>query len=203
LLIKKQLKTFLYSIVLIPVGATDSFLNLKYSKGTPNKVTFGKSVTIAVNKSASPLFYKMSEVKKVKRIKVSGEVQITKSIDNQQDDAYFQMGIIYEGNYRPNRFVKMFLPEWLKQVLGLNDDFGVGVIEFHEVSTKGKLLSKTESIRDINLSFKTATTLNEKNEFNLDITLKDKKVLGFWLRADGDDSGAIFKTQLNSFLMEI
>lgn len=193
-----KFKSLLYSVVLIPVSSTDLFLNLQYSKGTPNKVTLSETITIAVNKSASPLFYKMPVVKKIKEITIEGSVKIQKQIENDQDDSYFQLGIIYEGDYRPNGFVKAFLPEWLKKVLSLNDKFGVGQISFHEVSAKGKILDKKDNIRDIKIFFKTNTHLDDKSHFKMKINPDNKKILGFWLRADGDDSKAQFVTNLKS-----
>jgi len=203
LLIKNYLKLFLYSVVLIPVSATDSFLDLHYSKGNPNIVHLEKVIKIDVNNSASPLFYKFEPVQKIKSIQISGEINIIRAIKDDADDSYFQLGIIYEGDYRPNRFVKVFLPEWLKKVLSLNDQYGVGTIDFHEASIKGKVLDKSESVRDIKLNFKTTAHLSEKNSFQMNIVPEDKKILGFWFRSDGDDSQAKFQTQLNSLMLDI
>ena len=121
-----NLKSYLFSVALIPVGATHNFMDLQYKELKPNKVKLEKEITISINKSASPLFYKMSEVKSLSSIKFEGRVDIQKKNDPKVDDSYFQLGIIYEGDYKPSGFVKSFLPEWLLKVLSISDKYGVG-----------------------------------------------------------------------------
>lgn len=192
-----NVRNFLFAVVIIPVSEQASFLDLKYSKLRPNKVEVKKEVVIFVDESASPLFYKMPKVSAVKSIEVEGAVEIVKGIDPKLDDSYFQLGIIYEGEYRPSAFVKTFLPEWLLKVLSLSSKKGVGKLSFHEASAEGKTLNKKDSIRKIELEFSSATTIKD-NKFTFKVSPEKKNILGFWLRADGDDSKAKFKTTLKS-----
>ncbi|WP_034732098.1 hypothetical protein [Bacteriovorax sp. Seq25_V] len=188
----------LHSLIIIPFIATSNFLDLKYSKITPNIVKLDKVIEISVNESASPLFVKIDgEPKKYLEASVEGEVQIEKEIGNNENDSYFQLGVIYEGNYRPNGFVKAFLPEWILKVLTLSDTTGVSEIDFLDVSNSREL-SKSDNIRDIKLNFQTVSHL-ENGKFKITAKLKDKKVLGFWLRTDGDDSKAKFNLKINRF----
>ena len=184
------------------MSSTDSFYNLKYSKGEPNKVQLSKTISIEVNKSASPLFYKFDKVQKIKEISLSGTVEIKKAIQDNKDDSYFQLGVIYKGDYKPNSMMKMFLPEWLKKVLSLNEDFGLSQILFYEVSPKGKNLKKKDKIRDIELKFKTISELGADGKFNMKIKPNDTEILGLWFRSDGDDSKAQFKTNIESLLID-
>lgn len=197
-MLTRKIQSAFYSIVLVPLSSTQHFFDLKYSKGEPNKVLLDKTISIVVNKSASPLFYKFEKVKKIKLIEISGAVEIKKPIDSQKDDAYFQLGVIYKGDYKPNVMMKMFLPEWLKKVLSLNEDYGLNQITFYEVSEQGKVLSKEDKIRDIKLKFKTIGELSQQSTFKFDFKPDNIEVLGLWFRSDGDDSGAVFKTVIKS-----
>ena len=40
--------------------------------------------------------------------------------------------------------------------------------------------------------------VNEEGSFNGDFKLKDKKILGLWLRADGDDHDGVFTTEVQN-----
>lgn len=187
----------LYSFILIPFLSVHNFLDLKYDSIKPNKVNFDKTIVINVNESASPLFYPLVDSKKLNSIKMVGEVEIEKAIGENEKDSYFQLGIIYEGNYRPSGFVKRFLPEWLLSVLNLSPNKGLSEIEFFEVSD-GRVINKEDNIRDIKLVFKNIAKLKEKS-FSFEVKPQDKKILGFWLRSDGDDSKAKFNVKILKF----
>lgn len=190
---RTKFKNILLSVVLIPVGATDNFLDLQYKKIKPNTVTIDENIQITVNESASPLFYKMPEVKKLSLIEAGGKVEIqTEGKDPDDKDAYFQLGVVYAGKYRPGRFVRTFLPEWILKVIDLNVEYGLSEIDFHEVMRSRRKYEKSDSIRKIKLNFQSASYFKSDNSFELKVVPKDKEVLGFWLRADGDDSKSKF-----------
>ena len=186
----------LYSLIAIPVQSPNNFVDLQYKDLKPNKVQVGDSIKINVEKSASPLFYKFDEVKKWSRISVSGKIDILKKLESEQKDAYFQVGVIYEGDYRPGWLVRNILPEWLLTIINLNSDYGLDAIDFHHFSKEKGFESKTESIRDINLNFISAGPVDEEGSFNGNLKLKEKRVLGIWLRADGDDHNGVFTTEV-------
>ncbi|MBD65723.1 MAG: hypothetical protein CME62_10985 [Halobacteriovoraceae bacterium] len=193
-----KLKNILLSVVLIPLSATDNFMELSYSKIKPNGVKLDKTVEIKVSNSASPLFYRLDKPRVVKSVTLAGEVEIEKKISDFENDAYFQLGVVYEGDYYPNWIIKKVLPDWLVAVLSLSDDTGVSEVHFLGVLPKDEKLKKSDSIRDITLNFNKIADLENKS-FQFSEKLKDKKVLGFWLRADGDESDGKFTTTLNSF----
>lgn len=139
----------------------------------------------------------MEQTEKIKNIEVEGRVNIKKAITQKGDDSYFQLGVIYAGDYRPGGFIKTFLPEWLTIVLSLSEKEGVGEIDFFAVSEPGSKVDRKESIRSINLNFKTEGFINKSDgSFKFSFSPKDKKILGLWLRVDGDDSKAEFETRI-------
>lgn len=187
----------LNSIILIPFISLSNFLNLKYKDIRPNEIKLEKNVEISVNKSASPLFYQLPVSRKISSLRIAGNIDIKKAIVINENDSYFQLGIIYEGDYRPNGFVKKFLPEWIVSVLNLSPDKGLSEIEFLEVSD-GRIIDKKDNIRDIDLVFKNVAKI-ENGKFSFEYTPKDKKILGFWFRSDGDDSEAKFNLRIEKF----
>ncbi len=191
---QKQLQ--LFSIVIVPITIPSSFLDLKYSKLPPNKVTLDKVISIRVDNTASPLFYKFNEVKQYNVVKVEGELEIERPLSSEEKDAYFQLGLVYEGNYRPNWFVRQMLPEWLLKVLSLNANYGVGRIDFLHVTNSNYRVDKNDNIRDIKMSYRTVGYFDNKLRFKFSEKLRKQKLLGLWFRADGDDHKAKFKTTI-------
>jgi hypothetical protein len=190
-------KIKLYSIIIVPVLGPDQFLDLKYSDLTPNIVSLNKQISIKVDNSASPLFYKFEKVEKHKEISIQGLVKIESKLKSEEKDSYFQLGVVYAGDYRPNFFVKKLLPEWLLKILNINNKYGVGNIDFFHVTGNSTQIDKKDNVRDIKITFKTVTSLNKDGSFKFSTQLRNKKILGLWFRADGDDHQGKFKTQLS------
>lgn len=150
-----------------------------------------------MKKSASPFFVKIDQSEKINNISIEGKINITKAITEYKEDSYFQLGLIYAGDYRPRGIVRTFLPEWLNIVLRLSKKEGVGKIDFFGVSIKGSEINKKDSIRSIELNFKTVALINDKDRsFKFEVKPREKKVLGLWLRIDGDESKAEFETHI-------
>lgn len=198
LLKSKFLTGLLYGAFLIPMPSKN-WLDLKYSKLPQNQVLMSKSIQIKVNSSASPLFYTFKVPINIDKLIVEGSAFVTKKIKKELDDSYFQIGVIYVGDYRPNSFIKMFLPEWMKILLKVGKDKGLSEIHFYGVSDKIDKKIKKQKVRDLKLVFQEISRIDEKGEFRLNMTLKNnKKVLGLWIRSDGDDSKAEFITTIKS-----
>lgn len=183
--------------MIVPVSIPDNFLALQYSKLRPNQVKVDKKIYISVDRSASPLFYKFNKPLVGKSISVSGQVYIEEKLKKELSDSYFQLGVIYAGEYRPNWITRKILPEWILKVINLNKDFGLGAIDFFHVSGNGTKLNKKDSLRSIKLNFKTIAHLDKRGHFRFSVKLKERKLLGLWLRADGDDHQGKFKTTID------
>ncbi len=179
---------------MIPFEGADNFLDLQYKKLKPNIVTLEKVVTLKVDSTASPLFYKVDPPKIYKTADIEGIIQIDTPLGSEEKDSYFQLGVVYEGSYRPGSFVRKFLPEWLLKILSINDKYGVGYVDFNHITNSDYKLDKVDSIRDIDMKFKTVGKLNKDGFFKTTIKLRNKKILGLWLRADGDDHKGKFTT---------
>lgn len=192
----KLLKTLpLYAVIIIPINNEENFLDLKYKKLKPNKVKISQEIEISVDKTASPLFYKVSKPQKYKNVIVEGEVEIKKELESEENDSYFQLGVVYAGDYRPGFFMRKILPEWILKVIDINEKTGLSEIQFLHTTNNKTNLNKSDNVRDIKLNFKTVTSL-KKGKFSFNVPLKNKKVIGLWLRADGDDHDGVFITRI-------
>ena len=205
--IKNKLRAYVtvgsfFSVVAIPVQSPDSFVDLKYSDIKPNNVEISKQIKVSVDRSASPLFYKFQEIKKWSQIKVAGKLEVIEKLKSEKDDAYFQVGVIYEGDYKPGWMVRQVLPEWLMTIINLNSKYGLDSVDFHHFSRESGFKAREEAIRDIKLNFISLGDINDKGEFSGEFKLRDKKVLGLWLRADGDDHDGKFNLTLTSLEIE-
>ena len=189
----------LYSLVLVPFLAATNFLELKYSALPRNVVYLDKVIIIEVDRSASPLLYKLDDKSKYPRIIVDGNVDIQQPINPLVDDSYFQIGIIYEGNKIIDRLTRKLLPPLIKNVLTISPN-GASEIDFLDVSSDRELDWK-QQIMQIKLTYKTVTRLID-GKFEIQSQLKEKNIVGLWFRSDGDDSGGKFKVTVNNLRLE-
>ena len=187
----------LLSMIIVPFESDKNFLDLQYKKLKPNNVILNKTIQISVKNTASPLFYKVDPPQEFKEAKISGKVEIIKNLKSEEKDTYIQLGVVYAGDYRPGSFVRNFLPEWLLKILSINEKYGVGYVDFNHFTNQDYKLDKTDSVRDIKMKFLTVGKLKKDGSFSGTIKLRDEKVLGLWLRADGDDHEGEFKTSIN------
>jgi hypothetical protein len=190
------------SVVLPLQGA--QWMDLQYSDLKNNKVSMGEKISIQVNESASPLFHVFDKRKKISKVYVEGKVKIEKNIDPKADDSYFQLGIIEHGNYKANAVARWFLPKWLKTLLELNRDAGLGDIHFYGVTDQTTLGKKKETaVTDIDMSFQNLSKIDDKGRFKLEVPVKTgNDIIGFWLRSDGDDSKAKFDVTIESITFD-
>ena len=189
-------------MIIIPVDNKDNFLDLKYKKLKPNTVEITEQVKVSVKETASPLFYKIDPPQTFKEVEIEGSVRIIKKLTSEEKDSYFQLGVVYEGDYRPGSFVRSFLPEWLLKILDINDKYGVGFIDFNHFSNNNTQMDKEDSVRDIKMKFKTVGTIDENGVFSSTFKLRNKKILGLWLRADGDDHQGEFQTTIKKLVLK-
>jgi hypothetical protein len=196
------MRNYFFSIIIIPVSTPQNFLDLQYKKLKPNTVSIGNDVSIRVDNSASPLFYKFAEPKTYSEISVDGKVNIESKLSLEEKDTYFQLGVVYEGSYKPGWIVRSILPEWLFKILNINKKYGVGNIDFFHVTGQDYNMDKVENIRAIKMNFKTYGSLDQDNHFAFSAKLKPKKVLGLWLRSDADDHKAKFETLIKSLIIK-
>lgn len=192
-------QSILFSVLIIPMDPA-KWLDLKYSKLKKNDVKFSKELSISVDQSASPLFYVFDKSKSISNIEVEGSINIDEEIKENIDDRYFQIGLIYEGDYKPNSFVKIFLPEWMKTLIKVGKGKGLGSVHFYGIGGDKKVKQK---VRDLKLIFENVVSINKDGSFKFSKTLSKKdKVLGLWLRSDGDESKAKFQTIIKSIKLE-
>lgn len=192
------------SFIVIPFVEADWTL-LQYSSLPSNKVSFeNKSMTIKVEKSASPIIYKLNMPISAKALMVKGEIigklNFDKKIQGEEkaDDFAVRVGLVIEGDRRLNLFQKIAAPKWVKQLYGLSsDDTGIDKINFYNISQQSLNWSVREHPlssllhEDIVQSIKTG-------QFSFTRTLnKEERIIAIWLSSDGDDTGSSYSVRFD------
>lgn len=181
-----------------------AFLHAQYSNIKANSISFNKkTIVIGVDQSASPLFYKMSRIKKYKRLILRGSVIIKKFISAGKDDAYLQVGVLYDGKHRPSSLKLMFAPDWIKKLFEFLGERGLGQLVFYDVSEEGVERTAKKDLSGIPFVFKTVAHFKPSEEFQVVFDLDERwPISGLWIRADGDDSSASFTSQIFELRLE-
>lgn len=193
-------KLLFYSSVLLPLNG-ENWLDLQYAKLKNNHISLSeKEIVIKVDQSASPLFYHFEKLQPIKKIEVLGSVEISKPIALGIDDAYFQIGLIEKGDFKPGWLIRKFLPDWLLTLVEKNKDkdYGVGNIYFYGVAESDESSkSSSTKIQSIELKFKDVAKMDGSGSFHLRADIDAKgPFAGLWIRADGDDGKAIFNVKI-------
>lgn len=191
-------KLTLFSFILIPVERPEFFLDLQYKDLPKNKVTINKEVRIEVQNSASPLFVKIPEIQAWTSIEVSGNIKVKKTLKEEKKDAYFQLGIIYEGDTTLGFFSLIFAPEWIKTLLNLAPNgYGLDSIDFHAFYGKENFKGGPEKISGVKFNTIPVTRLKKDGSFTAIIKPREKKILALWLRSDADDERGEFVVNIS------
>ena len=182
-----------FSILVVPSAEISNFLTLKYDEIPPNIVEIRRDVVIKVNQGASPLFYKIEPAQKFQKIKVIGELEVEKPLASERKDAYFQLGVIYAGDYQPSWLMKTWLPVWLKALLEIHPNQGLGTIDFHHFKKEKGFTPHSDRVRDVKLNYKDTGEIQTNGSFSAEILLREKEILGLWFRSDGDNHQGRFQ----------
>ncbi len=200
---KTYFTRFMLAVVAVPLGDTSVWKELQFSSLPANKVSYEKSsLKVEVNHSASPLIHRFSEIRNIKQIDVELEIigqmnsEKIKKWTDFEEDSYFRMGLVKQGNDRPSRLKMLFAPEWVKTLFSMAPKgTGLDKIYFYNVTAQKNLVGKMRShpkskyMHEENVI---AFSPEEKNT-NFKIELPQPMSLaGFWISIDGDDSKSTF-----------
>ncbi|NCN28200.1 hypothetical protein GW915_11555, partial [bacterium] len=209
-LLSHSIGTLAHELLLIPAPELESnWLRLRYSNipATDYKFSDG-TLTIRVDKSASPLLYPFKEPAKLKNIRLKGHMLAAAKLKPDKDDFVLRMGPALEGNRRLNAVQRMLAPQWIKELDKL-------------AKAKGRKLGRL----DLSLVASESTTQTWKQRQHPDTDLIDEKIvlkaggigpfdlnlsypetsppsLGLWIGSDGDNSGAQFSLRIDELLLE-
>lgn len=207
---KKTLQNISFcSLISIPFSPTD--WQMVSFDGTPHHTyeLNNNELNISVNKSASPLIYKMKAPVKVKSFKVSGffkgalpqlpqgKTQGSKGAD----DFVLRLGFIVKGKQKLTWLQRLVAPSWLKKMERLlPDNHGIKEVLFFTTCQQASLLNKKRNhYLDPTLKETCILQIEKEGPIQMSHQLKNtQEILGLWISTDGDDSLAHFQLNIHS-----
>ena len=198
---------------IVPLHSSSEWIIEKYRNIKPSHVEINGSVTIQVNKSASPTFYVFEAAKKVKGFEVVFETSSLPKIpdnkvqgDKGADDFVFRLGLVESGKKKPPKFQLMFAPDWLNTLVkSFSGNRGLGKVYFFNVANKPKpdWSTRTHPASDI-LKEEIVMELETSGSVTMKHSLKNElSVEGLWLSADGDDTDSEFSVIIKKIRLEV
>lgn len=204
---KKITHIFFAASFLIPLGPSENWQNLKFSKIPENKVEFVKNtIRVYVNKSASPLIYPLSDVKKVSGMKIKGRVsqmvpfaKASLQGEKKQDDAVLRFGMVIPGDRKLNWATRLVAADWVKRLHDLAPpNSGIDHVLFLK-------MVQSENLKGFERVHPMSELIRERNEWLMtspgDFELSAEfqaplEVAALWLSIDGDDTQSQFTVEI-------
>ncbi len=187
----------------IPVSDLQRWTSLSFSSIPANTVSVEDgNLHISVNKSASPLVYKLDEPLAVMSLAVkarwSGKLNIPQGAVQGEagaDDFILKLGIVEAGDRTLNWLQRRIAANWIQQLFKLAPK-GTGIerINFLSTTQQQKLLGSRRTHPLDDLLYETRVTyLESPGEFEMVYQFEEPVVvLGLWISSDGDDTGSSF-----------
>ena len=191
----------------VPVADLAAWKVLSFRNIAANTVTVNDGVmNIAVDKSASPLVYKLAAPLTVTAVTVdanwSGALKLPENTvqgEDGADDFVLKLGIVEAGDRKLNWLQRRIAADWLQQLFKLAPP-GTGVRRINFLSTtQQQALVGSARVHPLNdLLYETRVTwLPSPGEFTMTYRFPEPvDVLGLWISADGDDTASHFDLQI-------
>lgn len=166
------------------------------------------ALVVTVKKSASPLFFKMSETKKIKGFKITGEFRglpkfndITLQGKKGSDDYPLRIGFVIPGKKTLSGLYKLVAAQWVKRIYGLlPQGAGLDHVEFFNVSQNAAELGikRTHYSSDL-LKENIIAIQKAPGTFSVEHSLKEPiDALAIWISIDGDDTLSDYSVVLST-----
>lgn len=197
-------------MVAIPLGAPQDWQNLNFKSLPANQVHFTSSgLDIKVEKSSSPLVYKLKKPTSVKGFTAEIEFlsgALNNPTDKWPEDAYLRLGFVVPGARKLGALERMMAADWVKQLFNLAPaESGIDKIYFYDLTSPVAIALQTRSIPKskglmqenlVQTRPPLAKTMTFHHEF-----LKPLTTLALWISCDGDDSQSSFELRIKSLTL--
>lgn len=196
------LSTNALSMEVISLKSSD-WRSLAFNKIPANRVSFTDgSITIEVNKSASPLVHALPTPQKIKGFKVKGRVEgkLHSPTQGFEEDSFLRFGLILTGSKTLNRVQRLFAASWVKLLFEMAPkDRGLEKISFFNLTDQSARLSSFRIHPSSELMEEYVHTLIQPDgEFTMVHEFEDEtEIAGIWISSDGDDTQSSFTTTLD------
>jgi hypothetical protein len=197
----------------VPLAPSELWHSLKFNKIPPNVVLHSQEgIEIKVAQSASPLIYKLPQVKTVRQFTVKGSVSKglllqppLKQGEKASDDFQFRLGLVVTGEKKLSGFKKWISPEWVRELFALAPaDTGLDQIYFYNLALKGvepEWKTRTHPLSD--LISESISLTAPAGDFELSQVLDPPKSVGaIWISCDGDQTKSEYTVKIKSIVLE-
>lgn len=207
---KKQItQVFLAAAFIVPLQK-EMWTEVKFSSLPANSVSFDeKGIHVDVNNSASPLIHKLKQSVKITgfefQIKLDGILNPSPT-SQFEEDSYFRLGLVTEGNNHLSGVKKLFAADWVKKLFALAPE-GVGLdkIYFYNVNSENQILGNQRTHPKSDLMKEEIIYLrkSENSVIKFKKSLPENpKVVALWISIDGDNSKSVFKTSIEKIVLQ-
>ncbi len=200
----------LLAVVAIPLGTATDWQNLKFKSLPANQIQFTSAgLNVKVDKSSSPLVYRLKTVTEVKGFKVEIEFlsgALNNPTDKWPEDAYLRLGFVVPGPHQLGTFERMMAADWIKQLFKLAPPgTGIDKIYFYDLSSPTKHPWQTRSIpksKDLMLETIVQSRPPEIKTLTFQYGFsRPLSTVALWLSSDGDDSQSSFEMRIKSLIL--
>jgi hypothetical protein len=208
-----NLKTFyVYGAMIIPLNSNlPEWKAVSFPKIKPNEISFSeKGLIIEVNRSSSPLFYKLSKPTQVAGFSVEGnlsglpEINRLKEGDSENDDFSLRVGFVETNTERPSWIERLWMADWINELLNLFPDQGLNKVRFFTLSQMKN--PGTFRVHPKNDLVEETVVLKKEQPGNFSIDYQFPKpipAMALWLQPDGDHSKSTFVLTLTHLAIQI
>jgi hypothetical protein len=200
----------LWGAIVIPLNVSSpQWHSMTFAKIKPNKVSFTEEgLLVEVEQSASPLFYRLTTPIKVRGFTAEGiltglpEINRLKEGMEGNDDFSLRLGFVETAANPPSWFDKIFMPDWITDLLELFPKQGIKKVRFFTMSQiknpgtfrihpKNDLMEETVILKK-----------EQPGKFSLDYPLSESiPASAIWIQTDGDDSKSTFTLKLSRLVL--
>lgn len=207
---RSVVRTYLLAGVLaLPVNNLSSWQQEAFSKKTSNQFSVeNAALLVSVKKSASPLFFKMPEIKKIKGFKIIGEFKSLptfKDVGLQgkkgSDDYPLRIGFVVLGKKTLTGLYRLVAAQWVKRIYSLlPKGSGLDRIEFFNISQNAAELGVKRTHYSSDLLHETIIAIQKNpGAFSVEHSLKEPiDTIAIWISIDGDDTLSDYNVSLSA-----
>ena len=202
----KEFNRFLVSaLFVVPTGSLDGWKSLGFNKIPQNNVSIidAKWLQVEVEKSASPLIYKLPEIKKVLvQFNTVGDISKLNS-DQFPEDFLLRIGLVVKGDRKLGWFQKKIAAQWVIELFKLApENIGLDKIYFYNFAASKELLGQKRQHPKSDLMLEEVVGhFSGKKSYEY-VLPKPLEVVAVWISIDGDDTKSQFKTTIESLILE-
>lgn len=209
----KKLSTYTLSFmatVVIPLDMKNRWTEISFGKIPANTVTYAvNNLTVHVNKSASPLVFKLDSPLNIQSVEVSLKFNgdLTNKAENAkiEDDSVFRIGLVASGDQTLTGIKKLFAPDWVKKLFALAPDgAGLDKIYFFNVGRLANQMGLSRAHPKSDLMHEEIVAIKNPDQNSLSFTkIFDKpiKSAALWISIDGDDSQSKYDTIIENITL--